>query len=166
VAKARFVFTWSLFLVLVLAGSSPGQRHGERDERIRVAVAQLLASKSDYKNVKADVDDRIVTLRGNVELDSTRRFLVQRIRHIAHVERVRNELVLDPPAMEDKALLGRVQQQLEDSGFKGLTIKAHEGAVTLLGMVRNTQALERAIQIARQTPGVKEVESRLTVAEQ
>ncbi len=169
-------FARGLTLVVVLfpgtvwtqtqAGSGTTQRRGARyDQQIRESVAKLLTSKADYKNVKADVDDATVTLTGNVELDSTRRFLVQRARRIAHVNGVQNELVLDPPAMEDKTLYGHVQQELEDAGFKTLTIKAHEGAVTLLGIVRTVQDRERALRIARETKGVKEVESRLTVAE-
>lgn len=154
-------------LLLVLSSASSPQRHrgGRYDEQIRTEVAKVLAGKDDYKNVKAEVGDSVVTLTGNVELDSTRRFLVAKIRHIAHVSRVDNDVVLDPPAESDKAVYSRVQQRLEDAGLKGLTLKVREGAVTLEGIARNKQDRERAIQTARQTPGVKEVESKLTVAE-
>lgn len=160
------LMTQSVWADALQTERSATQRRGARyDQQIRESVAKLLTSKADYKNVKADVDDATVTLTGNVELDSTRRFLVQRARRIAHVNGVQNELVLDPPAMEDKTLYGHVQQQLEDAGFKTLTIKAHEGAVTLSGVVRTEKDRERALQTVRATPGVKEVESRLTVAE-
>ena len=159
----------TLFLLLTLPTLSPAQRThrgGRYDEGIRTAVVRLLAGKSDYKNVKTEVGDSVVTLTGSVELASTRKFLVRRVRDIAHVNSVRNEIVLDPPAENDSAVLGRVQQRLEDAGLKGITLRVREGAVTLEGMVRTSRDRERAVQMVRETPGVKEVESKLTVAEE
>ncbi|MFI5103533.1 MAG: BON domain-containing protein [Terriglobales bacterium] len=159
----------TLFLLLTLPTFSPAQRAhrgGRYDEGIRTAVARLLAGKSDYKDVKAEVGDSVVTLTGSVELASTRKFLVRKVRDIAHVNSVRNEIALDPPAENDSAVLGRVQQRLEDAGLKGITLRVREGAVIVEGMVRNTRDRERALQMVRETAGVKEVESRLTVAEE
>lgn len=42
-------------------------------------------------------------------------------------------------------------------------VKAFDGAVIMGGFVREFQQLERALQIAHATPGVKSVESRMTV---
>lgn len=144
------------------------QRHsqsgGPYDEQIRARVQQILKREARYRNVKADVEDSVVTLTGSVELDSSRRSLVDRIRRIPRVESVENELVLDPPAMPDKELYSRVQRNLEDAGYRALTVKVHDGAVILEGMVADQQARQRVIEMVRRIEGVKEVDARLSFA--
>jgi osmotically-inducible protein OsmY len=154
-------------LLLAVASVSFAQRHrgGRYDDQIRAAVTKLLAERSNYKNVKSEVSDSVVTLTGSVELPSTRRHLVASIRRIQHVSRVDNDVVLDPPAESDQAVIGRLQQRLEDAGLKGITCRVREGAVTLEGIVRNNRDRERTVRLVKETPGVKEVSSKLTVAE-
>lgn len=154
-------------LLLAVSSLSFAQRHrgGRYDEQIRAAVTRLLSEKSDYKNVKSEVGDSVVTLTGAVQLPSTRKALVARIRHIPHVSRVDNDVVLDPPAENDQSVIGRLQQRLEDAGLKGITCKVREGAVTLEGIVRNDRERSRTVRLVRETQGVKEVSSKLTVAE-
>jgi hyperosmotically inducible periplasmic protein len=150
----------------LLASAALGQQQGGRyDTQIRARVAQVLAGNRDYKNVKAAVEDGIVTLSGEVELHSVRRGLVTRIHHIAHVAGVENQIVLAPPAVPDNILSGRVQTQLQDAGYRTLTIQVHEGGVTLRGTVRNQREQEAVRQLVSATPGVKEVEIRLSIAE-
>jgi osmotically-inducible protein OsmY len=43
-----------------------GQQGGRYDAQIRSRVAQVIAGNKDYKNVKADVEDGIVTLSGEL----------------------------------------------------------------------------------------------------
>jgi osmotically-inducible protein OsmY len=144
-------------------GQQPGGRY---DSQIRAQVAQVLDGNKDYKNVKADVEDGIVTLSGDVQLHSVRRGLVTRIHRIAHVAGVENQIVLAPPAIPDNILTGRVQTQLQDAGYGTLTIQVHEGGVVLHGAVRNRHDWEAVRQLVSLTPGVKEVDVRLTIAEQ
>ena len=155
-----------LALLLIAALSiAQSQRKGSRyDNDIRAAVDNVLKSHTDFKNVKADVGDNVVTLLGTVELDSTRQRLVDQIRKIKHVHSVRNELVLYPPAPPDLTLSGRVRQTLADLRLESITFQVHEGVVELSGIVRNEQERERAIERIRSTEGVKEVRNKLTVA--
>ena len=153
----------------VSAQSAPAQsvsaqaRGGRYDEQIRSDVAKLLASKSECKNVKAKVDDGVVTLTGNVELDSERRTLVTRVRRIAHVEEVDNQIVLSPPAPLDTVLYARVSRRLQDAGYSQVKVQVHEGAVILQGSVRTMRDRQSAVQLAWSTEGVKEVEAKLSV---
>lgn len=160
----RVLLVHFLLLCVALLPVMAQRRGGRYDGQIRAAVSQTLAGKADYKNVKAEVEDGVVTLTGSVELDSTRRHLVTRLRGIPHLESVRNELVLYPPAVADKALFARVQRNLADAGFSELKLKVHEGAVTLQGQVRDFQTRQRVLDIARRTEGVKEVDAQLTFA--
>jgi len=162
----RVVFPLVLLLAIAfLTTSAYPRRKGSRyDEEIRSAVANILKSHSELRNVKSAVDDNVVTLTGSVELDSTRENLSNQVKHIKHVHSVRNELVLDPPAPPDQTLYGRIRQTLADIRLETIQFRVHEGAVTLSGIVRNEKDRQRAIEMVRSTEGVKEVVSRLTVA--
>jgi osmotically-inducible protein OsmY len=158
----------TLLALLLIAGLTtaayPGRKGSRYDEEIRSAVANILKSHSELKNVKTSVDDNVVTLAGSVELDSTRENLFNQVKHIKHVHSVRNELVLDPPAPPDQTLYGRIRQTLADIRLETVKFRVHEGAVTLSGIVRNEKERQRAIEMVRSTAGVKEVRSQLTIA--
>ena len=159
----RTAAVFALTLALSVLAQSRGGRY---DDQIRKEVAQLLASKSECKSVKAAVDDAVVTLSGSVELDSERRTLVTRVRRIAHVEEIDNQVVLAPPAPLDNVLFGRVSRRLEDAGYAQVTVRAHEGTVTLSGSVRTQRDRHLVVQLAWGTEGVKEVEAQLAVMQQ
>ena len=156
----------ALFLIAAVAAAFPRGKGSRYDPEIRTAVANILSSHAEFKSVKAAVDDNVVTLTGSVELNSTRDRLAKEVARIKHVHSVRNELILDPPAVPDQTLYGRVRQTLADIRLESITFKVHEGAVTLSGIVRNQKERQRAIEMVRTTEGVKEVSSHLTVAGQ
>jgi osmotically-inducible protein OsmY len=136
-------------------------RGGRYDQQIYSNVARVLLSDRDYKNVSVQVDDGIATLTGSVVLDSTRRNV--EIRHISHVAGVDNQLVLSPAAPPDNILYGRVMSRLQEVGYGDLTAQVHEGAVILKGYVRTQRDWSWAKEIVMLTPGVKEVEARLSI---
>jgi osmotically-inducible protein OsmY len=118
----------------------------------------------NIKDVHADVDDGIVTLTGSVKLESVRTGLEYTIRHLPNVAGVHNQVVLDPPPINDKTLFGRLSVNLRNAGFDAIRIRAHNGAVTLIGIVRTQRDRNSVIRIAWDTGGVREVFSRLSVA--
>lgn len=151
-------------LLIAFAYPSAGQSRGGRyDQQIRSNVARVLLSDREYNDVSVDVEDGIVILTGSVVLDSTRHNLAARIRHILHVARVDNRLVLSPPAPLDKALHGRVISRLREAGYSDMTVQVHEGAVVLKGYVRTQKDWARAKEIVTSTPGVKEVVARMVM---
>ncbi len=150
--------------MLLFTGVGVIQAQGGRyDQQILSNVARVMAGDPQYKNVTVQVEDGIVTLTGTVELASTRRDLVVKINHIAHVAGVENQVVLAPPAPPDHILYGRVQNRLLQAGYPDIAIEVHEGLVILTGAVRTQRDLNRAKEIAGLTPGVKEVEARLQI---
>lgn len=108
---------------------------GKYDPQILAATSRVLASET-YRNVHAEVEDGIVTLKGTVKLESLRAGLEYKIRHLTNVAGVHNEVLLDPPPVEDKVLFGRVSNKLRDAGFEHIRVRTHYGAVTLIGIVR------------------------------
>lgn len=136
-----------------------------RDTRIRAAAAKVLADHEECKRVKVEVEDRIVTLTGKVEMASDREWLAQRMKRIPDVSRVNNQLVLDPPAEPDEVLRERVKRSLSAPHFAGVTFTVHEGLVKLSGSVRTQGEANRALSVVMATPGVREVESEIKVME-
>lgn len=157
--KTICVWLECVFLAVGLSPMAAQARGGRYDAQIRASVVELLKAKNDYKNVKAAVEDSVVTLNGFVELDSMRQALINRVRGIPHVESVESNIVLSPPAVADQELYGRVQRTLAEAGLGEIKIRVHEGAVRLEGAVRNAKERERAIQLVRRTEGVKEVQA-------
>jgi len=58
--------------VLLLPGFPYGLYGGRYDQDILSATTRLLESRSEYKEVHAQVEDGIVTLTGTVRLESSR----------------------------------------------------------------------------------------------
>lgn len=65
--RPRWIATlcWMGLLVSAAVGQQQGGRY---DAQIRARAAQMLAGNKNYKNVKAEVEDSMVSLSGDVEL--------------------------------------------------------------------------------------------------
>jgi hyperosmotically inducible periplasmic protein len=69
---------------------------------------------------------------------------------------------------DDAALTARVKAALlDDEAVKGtqFNVDVYKGNVTLSGMAQDATEAKRAEQIARQTPGVKSVDSAIRVSD-
>jgi osmotically-inducible protein OsmY len=153
-----------LCLLASPAWQGAGQNQGGRyDQQISSNAARVLLGAKDYHHVSVQVEDGIVILTGSVALDSTRRNLAVQIGHISHVAGVDNRLVLSPAALPDNILYGRVTSRLQETGYPDVTAQVHEGAVILSGYVRTQKDWARAREIVMLTPGVKEVDARLSI---
>lgn len=153
-----------LLLVCIAAAQTGPRRGGRYDRQILVEIQKIISSHREYKDVHAQVEDGIVNLTGTVYLESSRAWIEDRARRIAHVQDVRSSVVLAPPVEPDHELSQRIQARLLDAGFPGLRFTVHSGAVTLEGVVRNRKELRRVMQTVRSTAGVRETMSKITTA--
>jgi len=153
-----------LCFLLVLANVFYGIPGAKQDQAILRATVRIIKSRSEYKDVHAEVEDGIVTLTGKVELESSRSALKNKIRHIAHVAGVRNQIALFPPPVADEVLLHRLSATLRDAGYGDVKIAVHNGAVVVTGIVRTEKDRNWATQLVWQTDGVREVQAELSVA--
>jgi osmotically-inducible protein OsmY len=161
----RILFVAALVCALAVAAKAAQSQGGGRyDHQILSNVARVLQGDPQYKNVTVTAEDGIVTLAGSVELDRARRALEVKVSHIPHVASVQNRLVLAPPAPPDNVLCGRVQETLTDAGYRGIVVEAHDGVVVLTGMVRTQRDWNLVKEMAGVTPGVKEVDARMSIA--
>jgi hyperosmotically inducible periplasmic protein len=71
---------------------------------------------------------------------------------------------MNPGAMDDATITARVKTALlndQQISATKIDVTTTNGVVTISGTVRNRADEQRAIELARQTPGVKEVKSTL-----
>lgn len=143
--------------------------------------------------INVDTKDKIVTLSGNVDSDQAKAKAVEIARGTTGVRDVVDNLTLpapqasqnatNPPAGSstgqtaenapnaplpagDAAITAEVKSNLlADSTVGGLNISVDtkDGVVSLTGSVKNQKEKATAVQIARQTPGVRDVQDNLTV---
>jgi osmotically-inducible protein OsmY len=154
---------YSALICCLALNAAYAMKGGRYDPQILAATSRVLASET-YRNVHAEVEDGIVTLHGTVKLESLRAGLEYKIRHLANVAGVHNEVLLDPPPVEDKVLFGRVSNKLRDAGFENIRVRTHNGAVTLVGIARTQRERSLILQATWATDGVREVFSQLSLA--
>jgi hyperosmotically inducible periplasmic protein len=153
---------------------------GQTDPGITTAIKSKLAADDQVKAYEIDVDtkEKVVTLTGNVDTAIAKSRAVELATNPAGVTRVVDNLTVAdataaaPPSvpdaaqatLSDPALTGAIKTALLADGLvKGLKIDvdARDAVVTLTGDVRSQAERDRALQIARDTPGVKDVQDRL-----
>jgi osmotically-inducible protein OsmY len=135
-------------------------------------------------DIDVDVERGVVTLSGDVETDAQRQRAVELARGVVGVERVENEIEIDPNA--DDTIADRLERGLAKTGeaitdgwittkvhwfFLGedvledsdIDVDTNDGVVTLSGTVRSDAARARAKALAEMTDGVDTVRDQLKV---
>ena len=120
-------------------------------------------------NVKIEVSQGTVVLRGAVESEMEREAAQQIARSAVGAEHVRDELeALNPERRGNDVLARRVQFELYSSGafdLSRLQVHSQAGRVQLAGSVRSEAERLLAARLAEGVPGVHEVENELKLAE-
>ena len=138
---------------------------GRFDSAIRAQVDQLLRAHKEYSDVTAEVDAGMVTLTGKVPLFRDRKALIDSVLRMPHIETVRDQIELAEEPIADKLLMGRLAERLQDLMPEGAQYQVHEGRVRLTGKVKDQPTWSKIVSIVGSTPGVQEVEDRLTIAQ-
>jgi hyperosmotically inducible periplasmic protein len=157
------------------------------DAGITSAVKSRLAADDTVKAYRIDVDtkDKVVTLRGEVETATAKNRAVELARATNGVRDVVDVLALAPAtaptsgvadrapdAARDEPLTGDPgitvavkTKMLADTTVSGLKIDVDtkDGVVVLAGNVASAAEKRRAIEIARETDGVKSVKDQLKI---
>lgn len=165
----------------IISGCGPG------DTELNRQVKQTLAADDTVKAAQIDVatNDRVVTLSGTVDTQSAKERAVTLARGTNRVTEVVDHIVVAPttgtfppgPAMghegvergmmmTDATIEAAVKERLMADSRLGrlhITVDAREGTASLSGRVANEAQRTHAIELTRQTRGVKRVEDRLEV---
>jgi len=157
--------------VSVLSVSMFAQSSASRyDAAIQARVSQQLASKSEFRDVQAGVEDGIVTLSGNVDLYQQKLDAARKIRKTQNLQGVRNLIVVNGKSVPDAELAAQLDRKLYydrmgyDIAFNFVTASVQDGVVTLNGETRTEVDRDSALALVDTTPGVKDVVDNAKVA--
>lgn len=169
----RKIFT----LVLLVAGAGfPAlaaqidSRKAQQDRDVQAQVAKQLEKKELFRSVKAEVDDGIVTLTGEVPLYIDKVNAEKRVRKVKSVDGVRNHIQVGGPAIADDEVRENLSTKLRYDRvgygivFNNLGVDVNNGVVTIAGNVRDYADRDSALAIVSTTSGVKEVIDDISVA--
>jgi hyperosmotically inducible protein len=167
----------------------------QTDPGITTAVKSKLAADDVVKAYRIDVDtkEKVVTLKGNVDTEMARTRAVELTRATDGVRDVVDNLRVEPGVTPTTGVDHPLQKKAEETardagnlmGDAGITtavktkmlgdttvaglkidVDTKDGVVTLTGNVASAAEKARAVEIARETSGVKSVSDRLKVVKQ
>ena len=178
------LFVWLGALAVAMTAAACSQS----DPGITTAVKSRLAADDTVKSYRIDVDtkDRIVTLKGEVDTEVNRARALQIARTTDGVRDVVDSMTVAPGVtpttgvddplqnkageagdmMGDAGITTAVKtKMLADPSVAGLKIDVDtkDGIVTLTGKVTSASEERKAIELTKETSGVKSVIDRLTV---
>jgi len=157
----------ALLSVALFADTGVAARY---DNRVQNAVTQKLSSKKQFRDVKANVEDGIVTLTGTVDLYQRKLDAAKLARKIGHVQGVRNLVTVAGPDVPDAQLEQKLATKLTyvrvgyDNTFDYFALGVKDGVVTVEGQDRTGVGREEALADIANMPGVKDVVENISVA--
>jgi len=176
------------FLGAIAVATTMTAACAQSDAGITTAVKSKLAADDTVKAYRIDVDtkDKVVTLRGDVDTPVARDRAVELARATNGVRDVVDVLNLAPPAAATSGVADQARDAARDAGNMigdaGITaavktkmladstvgglkidVDTKDGVVSLIGNVTSAAEKRRALEIARETDGVKSVTDELKV---
>ena len=140
------------------------------DAQVQNAVTQKLASKSQYENVTATVEDGVVTLSGTVNLYQQKLDAAKLARKAPKSQGVRNLITVAGPNVPDSQLEDKLARKLTyvragyDSTFDFFALGVKDGVVTIEGQDRTGVGRSEAFADIASMPGVKDVIDNVSIA--
>ncbi|HEY6302529.1 MAG TPA: BON domain-containing protein [Terriglobales bacterium] len=155
---------------LVLLSMTAMAATGGYDEQIQQAVSQKIHHAKQLQSVSSSVEDGIVTLTGTVGLYRDKLDAGKKIKKLANVSGVRNDIVVAGPTVPDVQLEKKLAKQIAydrvgyfDNAFNYIALDVKDGVVTLSGDAMWDVPKDSALDIVARTPGVKDVVNDVNV---
>jgi hyperosmotically inducible protein len=139
------------------------------DNQIQTSVAQNLAKKNQFRDVKSSLEDGIVTLTGTVDLYQRKLDAAKLARKTANVSGVRNLIAVAGPNVPDAQLEQKLATKLRyvrvgyDNTFDYFALGVKDGVVTVEGADRTGVGRDEALADIANMPGVKDVVANISV---
>jgi len=166
----KVMFSLSTVALLVLLSMTALASTGRYDQQIQQAVAARLHDANTMLNVSSTVEDGIVTLTGTVNLYQDKLDAAKKVKKLANVNGVRNQIAVAGETIPDSQLEQKLAKKLAydrvgyfDNAFNYLTVSVKDGVATVGGDVYNDVARDSALAIVQRMPGVKDVVNEVTV---
>ncbi len=140
------------------------------DNDIQTTVTQKLAAKNQFSNVKATVEDGIVTLTGTVDLYQRKLDAAKLARKTSKAQGVRNLITVAGPTVADEQLEQKLATKLTyvrvgyDNTFDYFALGVKDGVVTVEGQDRTGIGRDEAMADIANMPGVKDVVDNISIA--
>ena len=170
----RKIFTLALMVAgagfPAMATAQMSSRQAQQDKDIQSAVTAQLEKKELFRTVKAEVNEGIVTISGEVPLYIDKVNAEKRVRKVKNVDGVRNHVEVGGPSVADDEVRENLSTKLryDRAGygivFNNLGVDVENGVVTIAGNVRDYPDRDSALAIVSTTAGVKEVVDEVEVA--
>src|SRR5271156_5711814 len=156
--------------LLVLLSMTAMAATGRYDEQIQQAVSHKIHDAKKLQAVNSSVEDGIVTLTGTVNLYQDKLDAAKKIKKLANVAGVRNDIVGAGSPVPDGQLEQKLAKKLAydrvgyyDNTFNYLAVDVKDGVVTLTGDAMWDAPKDSALAVLAQTPGVKDVVNDVAV---
>src|SRR5579864_6453357 len=156
----------ALLSVALFADTGAAARY---DNQVQNAVTHKLATKSPFGDVKASVEDGIVTLTGTVDLYQRKLDAAKLARKTANVQGVRNLIIVAGPNVPGAQLAEKLATKLRyvregyDSTFDYFALGVKDGVVTVEGQDRTGLGRDEAFADIANMPGVKDVVDNISI---
>jgi hyperosmotically inducible protein len=157
----------ALLSVTLFADTGAASRY---DNEVQTAVTHKLEAKKQFRDVKASVEDGIVTLTGSVDLYQRKLDAAKLARKAAHVQGVRNLITVGGPDVPDAQLEQKLATNLRyvrvgyDNAFDYFALGVKDGVVTVEGQDRTGVGRDEAFADIANMPGVKDVIENISIA--
>jgi len=143
---------------------------GRYDVQIQQAVSHKIQGAKHLQGVNSSVEDGIVTLTGTVGLYQDKLDAAKKVKKLANVTGVRNDIVVAGETVPDSQLQQKLSKKLaydrvgyRDNTFNYFAINVKDGVVTVSGETVWGVPKDSALAIVARTPGVKDVVNEVTV---
>src|SRR4051794_14214549 len=170
--KSLVGFAGSLLAVALLSATLVAETTSAAryDTQVQDVVSHKLAGKKQLNDVKASVEDGIVTLTGTVDLYQRKLDAAKLARKAAHVQGVRNLITVGGPDVPDAQLEQKLATKLRyvrvgyDNAFNYFALGVKDGVVTVEGQDRTGVGRDEAFAEVANMPGVKDVINNISIA--
>jgi hyperosmotically inducible protein len=164
------IFAVTTLALVVLLSMTAMASTGRYDQQIQQAVSQKIHESKPLQNVSSSVEDGIVTLTGTVDLYQDKLDAAKKVKKMANVNGVRNQIMVAGASVPDEQLQQKLAKQLVydrvgyfDNAFNYIAVTVKDGVVTLNGATYWDVPRDSAVAIASRTPGVKDVVDEVKV---
>lgn len=126
-------------------------------------------NKKQFENVKAAVNNGVVTLTGTVDLYEYKADAGKRVQKTKGVTAVRNDIQVAGPTVSDEQLQSKLVGKLQydrvgyGNAFNAISLNVQNGVVTLGGHARTEVDRDSAIALVSFYPGVKDLVQQIQV---
>ena len=140
------------------------------DNQIQTTVAQKLAQKSQFRDVKSNVQDGIVTLTGTVDLYQRKLDAAKLARKTSSVQGVRDLITVAGANVTDEQLNKKLSEKMRyvrsgyDITFDYFALAVKDGVVVVEGQDRTGVGRDEAVADIANMPGVKDVVDNISIA--